>query len=310
MKRKRIFSRHLYIAIRLVLISLLVSTACKYFFFQFYSIPTDSMANTILSGDQILVSKLHYGAKIATSRLPGFSKVKRNDIIVFTNPVNKDEFLIKRCIALPGELLSIIHHQVYVDSKIIRQPNTSISHYYIETFDHKAMIHLKNKFKLESLYPDNNTSTIVPLNPEIAKEIQNMPSVKEIHKTEITGRQSDIYPQENSNWNNDNYGPLLIPKKGLTIKLNPSNYFLYKKIIDVHERSTSFISNTEIYINGKETRFYTFKQNYYFMLGDNRNRSIDSRYWGFLPEDLIIGKATLNILSYTSNSYHLNLCLL
>jgi len=129
---------------------------------------------------------------------------------------------------------------------------------------------------------------------EILKKIPGVVSVsKEISDPTV------VYPYDGKfNWTIDNFGPLWIPRKGATIQLTPENVTLYKRVIFVYEHNTWEERDGKIFINGKEATSYTFKMNYYWMMGDNRHRSQDSRYWGFVPEDHVGGSAWMIWMSY------------
>lgn len=245
MIRKKVF---LYVQnlLLIIILAIFVAEICKTFLFQFYMIPTDSMKEVLLPGDGILVSKVHYKNRIYNTSIPGFSSIKENDIIVFKQPGEKNETLIKRCIGLPGDTLIIKNHQAYTTGNKKR-----------------AIIKGTKKPKTERL----------------------------IYRGELK------FPRFSSSKKKANYGPVIVPQNGLLIAIDISNISLYKNVIEKYEGNKVQIINNHIVINGKQVDHYRFKKNYYFMMGDNRQHSADSRFWGFLPEDFIIGKAIIKVFS-------------
>jgi len=295
---------YLKIATKIIILAVFCASVVKLFFIQYYSIPSESMMNVLSKGDGVMISKLNYGPGISDYRLPGFSHVKRNDIAVFKSPVNKNEYMVKRVIGLPGEYLTISHANVFINDIPVDNPDSSVNDYYIETRTASALTELKTKFHLKNPYYHNDRRVTVSLSPGNAKTISSSTIVKEFHVEQEKKRGNAIYPYNpKNNWNNDNYGPVLIPKKELIVKLDYFNYLIYEKIIANYEGNKIMFINGGVYINGKKSNSYKFKKDYYFMMGDNRNKSFDSRYWGFLPMDLIIGKVFLKFSFSEHNKF-------
>lgn len=247
--------------LRLLVLAALLAFISKIFVAEAYRIPTSSMENTLFAGDYVIVNKLFYGPRtpeylpftsieIPSVAFPMSSSIERNEILVFEYPnILKGDLIddkanyIKRCVALPGDTLTIINRQLFVNGKDLKNPLT--------------IKFSRNKSKLFGV-PNQS-----------------------------------IFPND-SDWNEDNYGPILIPKEGQAVKLSSRNHQRWFDIIRYENPGAEIsIINNDLFFNSEKLSEYEFKNNYYFFLGDNRDESFDSRYWGFVPEEMIIGKPLL-----------------
>ena len=323
-----------------ILFAVVAATLIRWATFEAYVIPTPSMESSLLVGDYLFVSKLHYGPRTPKTplqvplthqtiwgtnipsysdaiqlkqyRLPGFSKVKRNDVVVFNyppeeqHPVDLRTNYIKRCIGIPGDQVEIRNMDVYING----EPGTkSENMQYLYTLETQSAL-------TDDFFRDRKISEFGPMpgggyyaftTPNMAKEMKGLPFIKNVavYNPEPAGQADpQVYPHVPSlyKWNKDNYGPIHIPRQGETITLDSLTIPIYEPVIRKYEDNKNVtLEGNQLSIDGKVQTTYTFKQNYYFMMGDNRHNSLDSRFWGFVPEDHIVGKAVLIWMSADPN---------
>ncbi len=224
---------------------------------------------------------------------------------VIYRPVDRRDNYVKRCVAIAGDTFEMRHNQVYLNGKKAEDPE-GLQHWYNILTD-GTQFNQRFLDKLEISNADAESSRLgqnayrFPLTEEKAEKMKTFPFIRQMvmdeEKVDST-QMPDVWPYSaDYMWTRDNYGPLYIPKKGDVLQLDIKNLVLYDRIITAYEGNKLDVKNGEIYINGDKTTEYTVKMNYYFMLGDNRHLSADSRYWGFVPEDHVVGRPILVWLS-------------
>ncbi|MFN4299715.1 MAG: signal peptidase I [Thermaurantimonas sp.] len=368
--------KHVGETLNSLVFAVVVASVLRAFTFEAYVIPTPSMEKTLLVGDFLFVSKMHYGNRLTITplsiplmhskipllnfdcfvdwvqlpyiRLPKFQDIKRFDNVVFNWPMESDLPIdkrmnyIKRCVGLPGDTLEIIDRELIINGQKPTYPdrtrlqfeyfvrtngapfNKRILHDKLDIYYSKDLVPGENDFSQVRQINQNEYLVFIP--EDKVDQFKSLPNVEEVIPV-IAPREpgsyesnaplvlknyidrylvpnsemfpnrfhSDIIKYANTR---DNYGPVYIPKKGATVQISPDNIEWYERIISVYEGNELQVTDSLIYINGKQADSYTFKQNYYWMMGDNRHNSLDSRYWGFVPEDHIVGKPVFIWMSY------------
>ena len=382
--------------------AIIAATLVHTYVMQPYTIPTSSLEKTLLVGDYLFVSKFHYGARVPTTaiatpmlhdsiptaiisekntksylnkpllpylRIPGFQKIKRNDIVVFNwpvdtlvhwmdpskgtdfKPLDKKTNYVKRCVGIAGDTLEVRDGYVYINGKQNILPDRAKLQFYNRVYSEKGLSTQKllrytdkeferkfiinftsqNQFEKVMRYATNNPEKIKDNQFIITTSDEGIPQwiingyrldIKEIstkiRKANITdeiaaklrkdsevdsvvkvinpkgNKGNNMFPQgTNLSWNTDNYGPIYIPKKGTTVPLNMNSIPFYERIIEDYENNQLEVIGEHIFVNGKKSTSYTFNQDYYWMMGDNRQNSLDARSWGYVPFDHVVGKPVL-----------------
>lgn len=346
-----------------ILFAVVAATLVHTYVMQPFTIPTSSLEKTLLVGDYLFVSKFHYGArtpmtpialpmvhdtipffnkksynpnlKSPYTRLPGFQKIKHNDIVVFNwpvdtlnavgaprlvdgknhyKPIDKKTNYVKRCVGLPGDSLSVKNGYVYINGEQNQLPDRAKLQfgYYVgfsRFLNQRDLVYFNERFDISDVnqMAQDRPIYLIQMTDQAKEKFKNHPDVTDIVplKGEAGVWDRGTFPYNpRYPWNNDHFGPIYIPQKGATVEINTKTISLYKRIIEVYEGSEFGVEQTitesrnQVLLNGQPITEYTFLQDYYWMMGDNRNNSEDARTWGFVPYNHVIGKPVFVWMSW------------
>lgn len=267
-------------------------------------IPSDSMSGTLQKGDYVLVNKLVYGARIPffdELRIPGYGEIQRQDILVFNLPgiqpgtPARGVPYIKRCAGLPGEVVEIKGGLLFINGVEAGEPDLRTWRYRVSLEEGIVARRFFERFSITDFDWLGGNDYIVSVIQETAIRMKQDKELITLVRYPLEEGYSQKNRYANTNerkWNNDNFGPLQIPSKGMQISLNGKTIADYYSVLSIHEAQHIKVKGDSVFLNEKYADTYIFKYNYYFVLGDNRMNSQDSREWGFLPETHIIGRAS------------------
>jgi signal peptidase I len=300
--------------------------------FGAFRIPTPSMEKSLLVGDFLIVSKINYGPRTPMSvafpftswhipnftlpwfRIPGFDTIKRNDVIVFNYPIeekviSQKEHYIKRLVGMPGDTLQLIAKQLFVNNKPAFAKETN-------QYEHEVFVSERMRLSPtrvseaggQLLRMQTNNSYIINMTETVSEDIAKWPGVDSVRKFILpveyreSARNQFVYAS-GIEGNRDHFPAFVVPFKGQKVYLTEKNWTYYYDIIARYEHNEFRRSGDRFVINGKSTNEYEIKQDYYFAMGDNRDNSLDSRYWGFVPDDHMVGEAFIVYLSIDHETF-------
>lgn len=307
--------------------ALVVMLIVRTFIFDLFKIPTPSMEKSLLVGDHLFVSKLNYGTRLPktlgipftqihwpgfefpTFRFPGFSEVSRGDAIVFNypvenKPIDRKMHYIKRVVGLPGETVEVRDKVVHIDGQA-QELQTDMQQVW-DVYKTDSRVHVSptrlRAIGIDSVAATNNLELIRVVGTEEAvRQMASWPYIDRVEPFVMSpdARYSAIMYPPGRGYTPDQYGPVRIPYAGETITLTAENWPVYETVITRYEgHEARQLSDGTFMVDGKLATAYTFEQDYYFVMGDNRDNSEDSRFWGFVPMDHIVGKALLIYYSW------------
>ncbi len=281
--------------VRASVLALLLLLFVHLFVLRWVSVQSTSMYATLLPDDLVLVQ-----------RWPIWTGLEREDIVVFRDPLKDRELpgqrtlLVKRIVGMPGDILELKAGVLWVNGeKQAPPPNATWSYLLRLRGEHKPdRIMEKLGLPMSTLIPGRRFVEI-PLNAALLDSVESDPSVVSAEPMSLAkGAPRHIFPfSQRYQWNGDDYGPLKVPAKGDTLRIDSDVLPLYDRLLSIYEGRSITAEGNVLMIDGKPLKEYVVQQNYYFVLGDSRHYSADSRYWGFLPQDHLVGRAALIVLS-------------